>query len=182
MSVITMNQVRHYVNSPEVDFETVGYMNQDMRIIQTGVSQTNDRNGRRCVKFPENKTIKWHTHSHKDGFWPSFEDLHHGYQEKDLHVLFTRFGTWLFRGFGKQPDTFHHDLMYQHWFWFNLVMTNRTSQVWTEPEIMVYVNHFVNFANRIGYHVEFLPNFKSLDMNKYTQLVQNRITRLSANK
>jgi hypothetical protein len=182
MTKLTMNQVQHLVNSPDVNFETVGYINgKNMSVIQTGVSETNTHNGRKYVHFPINKKIQWHTHPSTDGFWPSFEDLNKCYSDQGvLHILFTRFGTWLFRGFGKVPDTFHHDLLYQNWDWLNLVLTTRTSlHGWNESEIMVYINHFVSFTNRIGYHIEFLSNFKSMDMNKYTQLVQNRITHLS---
>lgn len=180
---LTMNQIRHLVNSPNVNFETVGYIRKkNMSIVQTGVSKTNTRNGRKYINFPNHKKhIQWHTHPQTDGFWPSFEDLNKGYNDQGiLHVLFTRFGTWLFRGFGKIPDTFHHDLLYHNWDWLNLVLTNRTSQTgWTDTEAMTYIHQFVSTANRIGFHIEFLHNFKSTDINKYTQLVKNRIAQLS---
>lgn len=182
MSLVTMNNIERAVRSPNVNYETVGYINtSNLRMYQTGVSQRDPKNGRKYVEFPQQQRIRWHTHPHTDGFWPSFEDLNHGYNDQGvLNVLFTRFGTWLFRGFGKVPDRFHHDLLYQNWYWLHLVLQTRTSTPgWTEVEMMKYVDYFVNIVNRIGYHIEFVPNFKSMDMDKYTQLVQDWISHLS---
>lgn len=179
-----MRNINRLVRGADVTHETVGYMNNasTMRLVQTGVSNTNPQNGRKYVRFPEKGRIKWHTHPHTDGFWPSFEDIVQGYNDKKgtINVLFTRYGTWVFKGFGRVPDQFHHDLLYHNWHWMHIVMQKRTSQEnWTDAEIMSYIGHFEQILNKIGYHIEFVPNFKSMDIDKYTQLVQNRIARLT---
>ena len=180
---VDMRNINRYVKSPDVHYETVGYINSSMHMVQTGLSNTN-ASGRKYVRFPEKGKIKWHTHPHSDGFWPSFEDLNRGYNDQGIvNVLFTRFGTWLFLGFGRIPDQFHHDLLYHNWYWMHMVLEKRTSQTdWTETEIMTYIDYFVNIANKIGYHIEFVPNFKSMNIDKYTTIVQNRLSRLGSQK
>lgn len=178
---VNMRNIDRLVRGNNTKHETAGYMNASMRLFQTSVSKTNPKNGRKYVEFPEKGSIKWHTHPTTDGFWPSFEDLVQGYNDKrTINVLFTKYGTWVFLGFGRVPDQFHHDLLYQNWNWLHVVLEIRTShQQWTDTEIMQYINHFTHILNKIGYHIEFVPNFKSMDIDKYTQLVQHRIARLS---
>lgn len=180
---IQLQNINRLTRNKSVNYEVTGYANtfgtNKLRYIKTGQSQMDPVKQRMYVLFPEGKRMLWHTHPHNAGYWPSFEDLTHGggYPNSPLNVLFTKYGTWIYNGFiysnSKRVGALFHSLN-EIW----TVMHNNMLRIWcankvSPNEIMNIFNKFISDSNKIGYDIEFVPNFSSTDNN-----IQNHIKRV----
>ena len=169
-----------HTRHPNVNYETVGYFtrgtnNSMIRFFHTGKSSINPVNGRRFVQFPHQKsTLLWHTHSPKDGFWPSIEDLRWGgliqrgqsnKKSTIVNVLFTQYGVWIYKGFissssarGKQFPS----LLEPVWYAFHRDMELLTQEKphWNVHRVRRRIRRFLYTMNtKLSYHIQFVPRF-----------------------
>lgn len=182
---------------PLVNYETTGYFkinNKTMRFFHTGVSNQDPDDGRRRVYFPVNKSwLLWHTHSSRDGFWPSFEDLRYGglvraqpvNNRKRINVLFTTYGTWIYKGFNTEISQRQVNCLYNKWKSFHDKMESLTQEKphWSIDKVDRCIVDFIEFAkNILTYHIEFVPNYNknnNVTTTVYLQKVYDHILKIA---
>jgi hypothetical protein len=181
---------------PLVTYETAGYFrknNNKLRFYKTGVSNMDPVNQRRRVYFPYHKSwLLWHTHTIKDGFWPSLEDLRYGgimqgqTFNTQVNVLFTTYGTWIYKGFSSFPSDRHIRVLHNKWNDFSTKMEKLTGSgtkeeprnQWIIKDVDRCIVDFLKFLNdMLSYHITFISNFKNEHIESYSQKVYAHISK-----
>jgi len=143
----------------EDDFERGGYITVDKKtnniiFVQTAIGNTN-QNGRKFVHLPT-KPVRWHTHPHTDGFWPSIEDMNDLYK-KGVSVIVTIRGLWIINGeASKNQFTMNKEQLEMSWNPFHRMLTMTTQKNWKHAPNTI--NKFIsNISNKKG-DVKFIHN------------------------
>lgn len=188
---VSLTNINRKTRNKDIDYETVGYFGKNMKFVQTGVSQMNKTVDRMYVTFPtkdgKSYGMLWHTHPYNAGWWPSYEDLKHGgYKiERPVNVLFTRFGTWIYKGFRSKPAIKQQRYMHTHWKDFHTFMMKVTTEKeFNGDRIKHGIKQFIHTLKQEGYHIEFEEHFNSSESNndEYTRKLYSKISRTLSNK
>lgn len=186
-----LSYIRTHATDPRINYEIAGFFkknnNQRLRFYKTGVSKIDPVSQRKYVLFPTNKgEMLWHTHPPMDGFWPSMEDLRfggmiQGQTRRRMNVLFGKYGTWIYKGFVDTPDNRLVITLQNKWLAFHKKMEQLTQvkPSWSVDDVMNCIVDFTRFANTmLGYHIEFIPNFRNENIDSYSQTVYNKLSKI----
>lgn len=126
-----------------------------VRFYKTSESRFLPGNTRMSIVFPpSNKGYYWHTHPPTAGWWPSAEDL---LRNDARHVLFTRFGTYVWSGRGARGGA---DALLAVWRSFNKYMVHKTQADWTPDVVLKRIQRLSdNLKLCCGITLAFVPLF-----------------------
>lgn len=126
-----------------------------LRFYKTSESRVVPGDTRMSIRFPTNKRHYWHTHPPTAGWWPSVEDI---LRNDAKHVLFTRFGSYIWSNSGgKNINT---DALLAVWRPFHKYMEKKSQAHWTPEEIVKRIQLLsVNLKRCCGTTFVFLPLF-----------------------
>lgn len=141
------------------DFERGGYITIDKKtnnviFVQTAIGNKN-QNGRKFVHLP-NKPVRWHTHPHTDGFWPSLEDMNDIYKN-GVSIIVTIRGLWIINGeASKNQFTMNKEQLEMLWNPFHRILTMTTQKNWKHAPNSV--KKFISTISNKNGDIKFIHN------------------------